>query len=124
MSERRGFVRRPVRSLESDVLTLHVVLGAALSGRTTPAHAWRAARRAHESARAILWPDSCPSCGEPIAARWIVWQGRALPAAPADRAGWARSYCSRGCAEAAIAAADLVRETTPPAGIPRLEVTR
>lgn len=85
---------RPRVNMEDDVLRLHLVIGAALSGRTTDDHAHRAARQAHRWARRQLWPASCAVCGEPAAQPgrpvWIIWQGQILKGSESD----ARLYCS------------------------------
>lgn len=81
-------------------MILHLVIGAALSGRTTPDHAARAARRAHESARAVLWPDSCAGCGGPVLGRDALQLrgGQVVRVQAAAHLG-ERLYCRPVCAE-------------------------
>ncbi len=107
MNDRRPTVTRraPLRSLEQDVLTAHVVLGAVLAGRTTDAHVARAFRRAAESARTAVWGAICPPCGEQLGARvWVTYKGVAyrVRQATAEMLPGARAYCTEHCAVASI----------------------
>ncbi len=111
MNDRRATVTRraPLRSLEQDVLTAHLVLRVALSGRVTEAHLARAFQRAAESARTRVWGAICPVCGEqlpesPKGRVWITHNGIAyrVRRSTAEERPGGRAYCTERCAVRAI----------------------
>ncbi len=111
MNERRvvAVKRTPLRSAELETLIAHTVLGAGLSGRTTPDHVARAFRRAAQACRTHVWGAICPVCGEALPARpglrvWVTYKGTAyrVKTTTASILAGTRVYCSEHCAVSSI----------------------